>query len=94
MQKDVFRKTEKSIGEPFPANLDRVLLSAGYDSLYTISRLDENDIKLIEEYSSRNPTRLIETEYCSNTIRPENFQLKLKPGHKKFLLGQASASNA
>lgn len=87
MPKDDFKKIVLIIGGKFPVNLDIVLKSAGYDCLYSISQIDEDDIKLIEQYISNNPSPIIGTEYCP-TVHDltEEFQLKLKPGHKKFLL--------
>lgn len=87
MPHDIFKQIVKFIGGKFPANLDLVLKSSGYDCLYSISHINEEDIHLIEEYITNNPTPIIGTEYCPNIEEiTEDFQFKLKPGHKKFLL--------
>lgn len=86
------KKLERLIGDKFPCNLDRVLLAAGYDSLYTISQITDRDITDIEvDTTENNPTALIGTKYCPRREDlDENFVFKLKPGHKTFIKSLAN----
>lgn len=94
MMEDDFEKLLESIGGRFPAKLDLVLKTAGYDSLFLISQINEDDIILIEEYASKHPTCLIGTDYCrTEDDITEEFELKLKPGHRKFLLKLATIAD-
>lgn len=90
MTKDEFKQIVKLIGK-FPSNLDIILKSAGYDCLYTISQIDEDDIKLIEEYTTNHPVPVVGTEYCLDINNlTDDFRFQFKPGHKKFIIRLAS----
>lgn len=68
------------LGENIPQDISKILAKSGYDTIWSLKNINENDILNIEEYINEQPSILKGTTY-------ENIQkFKFKPGHKKFLL--------
>lgn len=87
MTNKIYIKIQKEINEKLPAGLDKILKSSGFDTLVSISAINETGIKDIENYVSNNPAVLIGTEYEPSADQLQNnYQFKLKPGHKHFIL--------
>lgn len=79
---NVFTKIERILGQKFPKDIKKFLLSAGYDTASIISIITTEDIKIIENFVNSDLSILNDTTYKV----PENgSQFKLKPGHKQFI---------
>lgn len=74
----------KILGEETPDDIKLILEKSGFDTILSLEKIDENAISEIEEYFNGDPSMLKGTSY-ENT---KHF--KLKPGHKKFLIGLPS----
>lgn len=69
------------LGEEIPNDILIILENSGFDSLFLLETIDENDLSEIEEYFKCNPSKLKGTKY------EKMSDFKLKPGHRKFMLG-------
>lgn len=69
------------LGEEIPNDILIILENSGFDSLFLLETIDENDLSEIEEYFKCNPSKLKGTTY------EKMSDFKLKPGHRKFMLG-------
>lgn len=81
---DVYKKIRRALKENFPAKLDQIISSAGFDSERSFLSLNKESISDIEQYINENRQILTGTPY-ENSNQSINF--KFKPGHKIFLLG-------
>lgn len=83
MTNNIYKQIGKEINEKFPSGLDKIMKSSGFDTLFSISGIKDTDIKEIESYITNNPDVLNGTDYePSEEHLQNNFQFKLKPGHK------------
>lgn len=81
--RNVIEKLKVYLGENFPLNIDRIIIFCGYDTELALSNINEEDIKEIEIYVNENK-QILKNEIPD--IRDDQ-EFKLKPGHKKFILG-------
>lgn len=84
----IFAKLESILKEKFPAGLDQIIESAGFDTETAIISLKAEDIKSIESLATANKSILKSTAYEVSDADLDNvdFQIKLKPGHVNFIL--------
>lgn len=80
-QENLHKKIVRAIGEHFPANIDKIIFSAGFDSERAFLNLNKDTISEIEQYVNENKHILASTSYENSCT------FKFKPGHKTFLLG-------
>lgn len=83
---ELFKKIEKIIGEKFPAGLDKIIESAGFDTERSIYGLNSEEIKNIETYVNENKTTSQHTGY-EQLVNQSGTNFKFKPGHVNFLKG-------
>lgn len=84
----IFSKLESILKEKFPAGLDQIIESAGFDTETAIISLKAEDIKSIESFATANKSILKSTAYevSDADLNNEDVQIKLKPGHVNFIL--------
>lgn len=82
----LFKKIEKIIGEKFPAGLDKIIESAGFNTETSIYGLNSEEIKNIETYVNENKAILKNTGY-EQLVNQSDANFKFKPGHANFLKG-------
>lgn len=82
-RRNIIEKLKTYLGGNFPLNIDRIIIFCGYDTELALSNINEEDIKEIEFYVNENK-QILKNEI--NDIRDDQ-EFKLKPGHKKFILG-------
>lgn len=80
----LFKKIEKIIGEQFPAGLDKIIESAGFDTERSIYGLNLEEINNIELYVNENKSVLESTGY-EQLVNQSDVNFKFKPGHVTFL---------
>lgn len=84
---NIFVELEKVLEEPISTDIVKILLRSGFDSKLSISGLNSEIIKDIEQFANEDSTILKETSY-------ENMEkFMFKPGHKLFLLRLAKKVN-
>lgn len=81
--RNIIERLKIYLGENFPLNIDRIIVFCGYDTELALSNINEEDIKEIEIYVNENK-HILKNEI--HDIRDDQ-EFKLKPGHKKFILG-------
>lgn len=80
--RNIIEKLKVYLGENFPLNIDQIIIFCGYDTELALSNINEEDIKEIEIFVNENK-HILKNEI---DIRDDQ-EFKLKPGHKKFILG-------
>lgn len=79
-------KLEKFNREKMPACLKSLLTSSGYNTLFSLCKLDIGKIREIEQYIGRNRKLLDNLKCCFAKEYQEQAEFEFLPGHKNILL--------
>lgn len=82
MSSQLFKQLEEYQGEKYPKFLVKILISAGFDNKLSLSQIDEDAIKVIEQYVEKNQSLIAKTPYKRKNIS-EQFSFSI--GHKILL---------
>lgn len=83
----IWAKLEKTNKEKFPECLKFLLTATGFDSLLSLSQIDNETIRELEGYLNRNRKHFDSLQCCFAEEYRGQATFEFLPGHKSILLG-------
>lgn len=76
----------RKYNETFPKCIKQLLIETGYDTVSTLTKIDEEKIKQIECFVNSNKVLLSKLECCYNEECQQFENFEFLPGHKTILM--------